>query len=218
VYLERAQKVLRGVSGSESPYHVRFWLVLGVQEIEKASSVWCAFLGLSLPISARIYLCFLTTSSSAQHTFFDMYRLIIWSCGWLLTLLSSCTQSNTPSEQLPVAKQAADSNPVYTYVEQMPQLPQGGGQQAICLKILKRLHYPTFDSKEQLPESSIRVAFTVATDGTLQDAKLLASSHNASIDKALLDAVYTLPRLTPGYQNGRPVRVQLSFPITLEYQ
>jgi protein TonB len=147
-----------------------------------------------------------------------MYRLLLWSCGWLLTLLAGCTQSNTPLEQLPVAKQAVASTHVYTYVEQMPQLPQGGGQQAICLEILKRLRYPTFDSREQLPESSVRVAFTVDTDGTLQDAKLLASSHNAGIDKALLDAVHSLPRLTPGYQNGRPVRVQLSFPLTLEYQ
>ena len=105
-----------------------------------------------------------------------MYRLILWSCGWLLTLLSVCTQSNTPSEQLTVTKPVYSTH-VYTYVEQMPQLPQGGGQQAICLEILKRLHYPTFDTREQLPDSSVRIAFTVATDGTLQDAKLLASSH-----------------------------------------
>jgi hypothetical protein len=35
MHLEGAQKVPRGVGGSESHFRMRFWLVVGVQEVEK---------------------------------------------------------------------------------------------------------------------------------------------------------------------------------------
>ena len=140
---------------------------------------------------------------------------------WLLTAtLSACAQQSNSLAELHAmpGPEAVEPSRVYTYVEQMPQLPGGGGQQRLCFELLKHMDYPSFSLKEQMPESRVKLAFIVNTDGTLQDVKLLASSHNAAIDKALVAAAYTLPHLVPGYQNGQPVRVQLTFPIILEYR
>lgn len=130
----------------------------------------------------------------------------------LLASLSANAQQPAP------AKPTATTGKVYTYVEQMPELPGGGGTQAISMALMKRFSYPAFNHSNQWPESNVRIAFVVNTDGSLQDINLLASSHNTTIDNALLAAVYAMPCLLPGYQNGQPVRVQLIFPIILEYR
>ena len=42
----------------------------------------------------------------------------------------------------PAAAQSGSEDKVYTYVEQMPQLPGGGGNAAIVAAIQERLVYP----------------------------------------------------------------------------
>lgn len=137
---------------------------------------------------------------------------------WLLTAaLSACAQQKAPAPPV-AAKQETAPEKVYTYVEQMPELLGGGGQQRIVMELMKRFSYPAFSHSDQWPESNVKIAFVVNTDGSLQDIKLLVSSHNIIIDTALLAAAYAMPCLLPGYQNGQPVRVQLTFPIILEYR
>ena len=115
-------------------------------------------------------------------------------------------------------KPAAPIEKVYTYVEQMPQLPGGGGQQAIDSEIMKRLRIPAFALEGQLPKTRVQFSFIVATDGSLQDVKITNSTRSSTIDKAILNAIYSLPCLTPGYQNGQPVRVALTLAMGLEYR
>jgi protein TonB len=137
---------------------------------------------------------------------------------WLLTAaLSACAQREQPTPPV-AAKQKPAPEKVYTYVEQMPQLPGGGGQQAIVNAIMKRLRITAVALEGQLPETRIKFSFIVATDGSLQDVKILNSTRSSAIDKAILNSVYSLPCLTPGYQYGQPVRVQLIFPMGLEYR
>jgi len=147
-----------------------------------------------------------------------MNRLLRPRRCWLLPLLlAGCVESATLPAQRPVVRPAADAAPVYTYVEQMPELPQGGGLPALIEQIFRQFHPPPLDSKH-LPASRVQVAFIVESDGTLQQIRLLVSSQQARLDNALLHAVRSLPRLTPGYHQGRPVRVQLCLPITLDYR
>jgi protein TonB len=137
---------------------------------------------------------------------------------WLLAAaLSACGQQKAP-RLLVAAKPKLAPEKVYTYVEQMPQLPGGGGQQAIDNEIMKRLRIPAFALEGQLPETRVRFSFVVATDGSLQNVKIVNSTRSAAIDKAILNAVYSLPCFIPGYQNGRPVSVQLIIPMGLEYR
>lgn len=127
----------------------------------------------------------------------------------LLASLSANAQQPAP------AKPAATKRQVYTFVEQMPQLPGGGGTQTIGNEILKRLR-----PSGKIEPSCYRVVvyFEVNPGGAVQHAKILHSSQSAVIDSASLQAVWSLPKFRPGYQQGRPVTVSFTMPFSIATQ
>ncbi len=96
---------------------------------------------------------------------------------------------------------------VYTYVEQMPQLPSGGGTQQLAAEIMKRTQL-----SGKIEPSCYRtiVYFEVSSTGLVHRAKIKKASQSAAVDAALLRAVGSLPTLRPGYQQGKPVAVSFT--------
>jgi protein TonB len=112
-------------------------------------------------------------------------------------------------------KPVAPAEKVYTYVEQMPQLP-GGGQQSIGMELLKRLMQqplPPIDLRQQYTGSAM-IYFEVNSTGRVQHVKLLRATGSASVDRALITVTKKLPRFIPGYQNGKPVTVSFTVPFS----
>ncbi|MGI4875136.1 MAG: energy transducer TonB [Janthinobacterium lividum] len=112
---------------------------------------------------------------------------------------------------------AASSDKVYTYVEQMPELPGGGGTGAIVAAFQKRLRYPAVPLNENV-SSRVAVYFEINTSGMVQHIRIARSSRSPTLDKAAIAAVKALPTFTPGYHNGHPVTVSLSLPVTICFQ
>lgn len=111
----------------------------------------------------------------------------------------------------------------YTYVEQMPELPGGGGNVAIVQAIQQNLVYPKAyalvapgvgKTSVQL-EGRVFVSFTVDAEGTMRDAKIVKGLSPA-YDAAVVTAVQKLPRFTPGRQSGKPVAVSFTVPVQFE--
>lgn len=100
----------------------------------------------------------------------------------------------------------------YTYVEQMPQLPGGGGSAAVVSAIQSRVIYPPEALRKQL-QGRVFVGFTVGPDGLVHGAKIV-KGIGAGCDEAVLAAVQQLPRFIPGKQAGRPVAVSFTVPVT----
>ncbi|MBD2768778.1 energy transducer TonB [Hymenobacter sp. BT664] len=143
---------------------------------------------------------------------------LLFSVPLLLTVLSSSAraQRNPLSQtQSPLAK-ALETNRVYTCVEQMPELPGGGGNAALVAAINKRLNVPHLKPQPDWPRTVIY--FIVGPSGAIYGEQIIVSSRVPAYDKALLKAVRTLPRLTPGYQSGKPVAVSFTMPIRIELQ
>jgi TonB family protein len=133
----------------------------------------------------------------------------------LIVLPSYAQQSPAPKTQhLPVTNVAADAGEVYTFVEHMPELPSGGGTAAIVTEIQKLIRYPALDLAEQMRYSGIKYTFVVDSVGTIRQAAMVVSSDNPAVDKAILTAVRSLPRLRPGMQDGRLVQVRFTFNIS----
>ncbi|RZK99515.1 MAG: TonB family protein, partial [Hymenobacter sp.] len=109
----------------------------------------------------------------------------------------------------------ADSpeNKVYTYVEQMPMLPSGGGMGAIVEQIQRNMVYPAGAHQD----GRVFVSFTVAADGGVADTKVIKSLSPAC-DAAVVDAIRQLPRFVPGKQAGQAVAVSFTVPVLFKKQ
>jgi protein TonB len=105
---------------------------------------------------------------------------------------------------------------VYTYVEQMPQLPGGGGNAAMVATIQKGIHIPPLHGN--YPERSrVMVGFIVTEAGDVRDVRI-RQGIDSRIDSAVVRAVKALPRFTPGRQRGQPASVSFTVPITFHWQ
>ena len=100
---------------------------------------------------------------------------------------------------------------LYIYVEQMPQLPGGGGNAAIVAAIQSKLKYPALAAADQ-QTGRVFVSFTVTKDGTVQDASI-KKGLGPAYDEAVLSAVKQLPQFIPGRQNDQPVNVSFTVPV-----
>ena len=127
---------------------------------------------------------------------------------WLLTAaLGACAQQKAPKPPV-IAKQKFALEKVYTYVEQMPELPGGGGTQAIANELMRALQVPKL--KEQLSWPHTKVSFTVSPDGKIYDEQVFLAESIPEYRRAMLNAVRALPKFKPGYQEGKPVAVKLT--------
>lgn len=104
----------------------------------------------------------------------------------------------------------------YLYVEQMPQLPGGGGMGAIVAAIQKSVRYPAEALRSQI-EGRVYVSFVVNSLGEVSDVKVI-KSLGYGLDEETMRAVKTLPKFIPGKQNGRAVSVAFTVPISFQIQ
>ncbi|HET9503294.1 MAG TPA: energy transducer TonB [Hymenobacter sp.] len=135
---------------------------------------------------------------------------------WLLALaLSACAQHEAPKPPVASTPKPAPEK-VYTFVEQMPQLPGGGGMQAIVNSFQRRIRLPK--SAIELGYDRAIVHFEVGPDGYVRDIKIVDSSNSPALDSAILAAVRAFPKFTPGRQNGKAVAVSFNIPVSIKPQ
>ena len=107
------------------------------------------------------------------------------------------------------------SKPYYS-VEQMPELPGGGGQLAIVAAIQKAVRYPSMALRNGV-EGKVFVSFVVDPKGEVTDVKIV-KGLGSGLDEETIRAIKTLPRFIPGKQNGREVSVAFTVPVTYRIQ
>lgn len=103
---------------------------------------------------------------------------------------------------------------VYTYVEQMPELPGGRGQGFIVTAVQQAVKYSPLALHNRV-EGSIFVSFTVSSQGYVRDVKIV-KGLGSGLDEETARAVYQLPRFFPGKQAGKVVAVSFTVPILFQ--
>lgn len=106
---------------------------------------------------------------------------------------------------------------VYSIVEKNPQ-PEPGFKRYNQL-IREKLRYPE-TALEKGIEGKVFVQFVVNKDGTVDGVKVLKSLH-PDCDKEAVRLIKEGPLWKPGYQNGAPVYVRMTLPVSFsvkEYQ
>lgn len=105
--------------------------------------------------------------------------------------------------------QTKKNNMVFDVVEVMPQYP--GGQIAMLKYIMENIKYPEQAMKEGI-QGRVTVRFIVEKDGSISNVKPVLSVHPL-LDKEAVRVVESMPKWSPGKQNGKPVRVRFNVPV-----
>ena len=103
---------------------------------------------------------------------------------------------------------------VFDVVEQMPSFP--GGQSALLQYLSSNIKYPVV-AEENGIQGRVIVTFVVEKDGSITDVRVV-KSVDPSLDKEAQRVVKSMPKWIPGKQNGAPVRVKYTVPVTFRLQ
>ncbi|KAA6566822.1 energy transducer TonB, partial [Salmonella enterica subsp. enterica serovar Lubbock] len=101
---------------------------------------------------------------------------------------------------------------VYDVVEKMPSFP--GGMPALFEYLCNNLHYPKV-AEEKKVEGRVLVTFVVGKDGSISNAELVRSVSE-ELDAEAIRVVSSMPKWQPGTQNGKPVNVKFTVPVTFK--
>ena len=113
------------------------------------------------------------------------------------------------------AAEAVKDRP-YVSVEQMPELPGGGGTTAIVAAIQRLVKYPGLALRNGI-EGKVFVSFTVNSKGEVIDVAIV-KGLGFGLDEETMRAIKALPKFIPGRQNGREVSVSFTVPVTYRIQ
>ena len=102
----------------------------------------------------------------------------------------------------------------FDVVEQMPQFP--GGLAELMQFLGQNVRYPEEAHKNNI-QGRVIVTFVVEKDGSISEAHV-AKSVDPLLDAEALRVVNSMPNWLPGRQNGEPVRVKYTVPITFKLQ
>jgi protein TonB len=112
----------------------------------------------------------------------------------------------------------------YTPYEQLPLYP--GGEAMLVKEVRRHLHLSQADIEQlrywesnnnKFLGGEVKVAFTVATDGTVKDVTINESSMRPNINNKVIAAVRSMSkRFLPGRRNGLPVEARLELPLSFE--
>ena len=113
-------------------------------------------------------------------------------------------------EDTPTTPTATPSEVVAT----MPEYP--GGEAAIFKHLFENIKYPV-DAMENGIQGRVVVDFIIEKDGSISNPTVKSSLY-PSLDAEAIRVIKTLKKYTPATQNGKPVAVRQSIPITFRMQ
>ena len=114
----------------------------------------------------------------------------------------------------PPAPKPEVSNKVFDVVEEMPHFP--GGAAALQAFLSSNTKYPVV-AQENGVQGRVIVSFVVERDGSITDVRVVRSV-DPSLDREASRVVRSMPRWSPGKQNGSAVRVKYTVPVVFRLQ
>lgn len=104
----------------------------------------------------------------------------------------------------------ADTNKVYTFVEQMPSFP--GGDKALMQYLSNHIQYPA-EARKQGLSGTVVVRFIIGTDGSIRNVTTIGTPKGGGLEQEAIAVVKEMPKWIPGRQDGKAVTLQYNLPI-----
>ena len=114
----------------------------------------------------------------------------------------------------PVEKPKEVKEEVFRSVEQMPQFP--GGEAALMKYLQSHINYPPMAAENNV-QGRVVVQFVVDKTGKVGEVKVVRSVDK-DLDKEAVRVCKSLPKFTPGRQNGQAVSVWYTLSVTFKLQ
>ena len=114
----------------------------------------------------------------------------------------------------PPAEPKAEPEQIFKSVEQMPQFP--GGDEALLKYLSSHINYPPMAAENNI-QGRVVVQFVIDKTGRVGEVKLVRS-RDKDLDNEAIRVCKSLPKFTPGRQNGQPVSVWYTLPVTFKLQ
>ena len=149
-------------------------------------------------------------------------------------LLKEPEQSATPEEEPEATEEETeevseveeveeDIEVPFAVIEDVPIFPgcENASDKKACFNeqmqkhIRKNFRYPEI-AQEMGIQGRVAVMFTIQKDGSIGNIRLRGPDKNLEAEARRI--IEKLPKMTPGRQRGRPVRVPFSIPITFKRQ
>ena len=126
-------------------------------------------------------------------------------------------------EDVDVEEMEEDVDVPFAVIEDVPVFPgcEGASDKRACFNemmqkhIRKNFRYPEI-AQEMGVQGRVNVMFTIQKDGSIGNIRYRGPDKN--LEAEALRIIEKLPRMTPGKQRGRAVRVPFSIPITFKLQ
>ena len=170
------------------------------------SSRWNRLRALAVvPVIALALLAFANTKSVAA---------VVTANGQQDRAVQSTMQSPVAVEQNAEAQVTNESNPqsetIYKSVEQMPMFP--GGEIELIKYLSQNIQYPPEAAKNNV-QGRVILQFVVDKTGQVGEVKVVRSVSE-ELDAEAVRVVKTLPKFEPGRQDGKPVAVWYTLPVS----
>ncbi len=118
-------------------------------------------------------------------------------------------------EEVIAAPKVEEEQPMnIAMVEQKPEF--NGGEAAMYKWLSENIVYPSAASEEGV-QGRVVVEFVVGKDGSITNVRVLRPRHPA-LDKEAVRVVKAMPKWIPGRNNGQPVKVTYTLPVTFKLQ
>jgi len=222
-YIADRQVMLAGYDKKEYQYHM-----IGMKHSPMAAAELYNYFSV-LPLKKRITMLNKKRTNRVRKV---KYLALIPMAIGLLVINNIDAMARIVTEQLPAVittsmhtensatKEAVDlpifqdDDKVYKEVDIMPQFP--GGDSELLKFLSKSIQYPAvaFDNKV---EGRVVASYIVEKDGSCTNYEIVKSLE-PSLDKEALRILKTMPKWTPGKNDGKTVRVKYTVPVTFRIQ
>ncbi|MDF0707492.1 energy transducer TonB [Flagellimonas okinawensis] len=126
-------------------------------------------------------------------------------------------------EEVEVEEVEEDITVPFAVIEDVPVFPgcEGASDKKACFQemmqqhIRKNFRYPEI-AQEMGVQGRVSVIFVIQKDGSIGDIRMRGPDKN--LEAEAMRIIQKLPKMTPGKQRGRPVKVPFSIPITFKLQ
>ncbi|MBQ6652575.1 MAG: TonB family protein [Prevotella sp.] len=129
-------------------------------------------------------------------------------------LITLKKEQQPDASNAPVAKLPQGQDPVYEVCEVLPEFP--GGMSEMMKFVQENMKYPQ-EAHANGVQGRVIVNYIVEKDGSLSNIHVVRSV-DPLLDAEALRVVSLMPKWKPGKQDGKPVRVKFTIPITFKLQ